>query len=139
MKEKDGNGDKKTSSLGGSFGKGALALALLAVVMGLTNPVREEYLSYASEKLATELKTSFCKESQMRDFLGTVGSSLAGACKALVTSQRDGMERFIDNSTTRQNLLLFSIYTTELSGKNYRTIGAFGNFLTFPAQSVDKS
>jgi Domain of unknown function (DUF4359) len=31
----------------------------------------------------------------------------------------------------RQNLLVFSIYTTEIPGKTFTTVGVFGNFLTF--------
>lgn len=124
------NDGKATSDTRGNFGKGAIALAILAGVMGFTNPPREDYLSYASEKLATELKTSICNESQMREFLGSFGGALVGTCKTLVTSQRSTMERFIDNATKRQNLMIFSVYSTEIGNRTYRTLGAFGNFLT---------
>lgn len=129
--DKDVNINHQKSPNCTQFSAGALALIVLAGVMGMTNPPREEYLHFASEKLAADLKTSVCNESQMREYLGKFGGALVGACQNLVTSQRDTIERFLDNSTHRQNLILFSIYTTEIGGKTYRSIGALGNFLPF--------
>lgn len=131
--DKDFNSDKATSN-SNHLGKGAIALVILAGVMGFTNPPREEYLSYASGTMATELKQSMCKESRIPEFLGDFAQSLVGACKSVLTSERNTIERLIDNSTHRQNLIIFSIYTTEIVGHKYHTIGAFGNFLTIPAK-----
>ncbi|HLO49983.1 MAG TPA: DUF4359 domain-containing protein [Kamptonema sp.] len=131
--DKDLNGDKATSN-SSHFGKGAIALAIIACVMGFTNPPREEYLSYASGTMATELQKSVCKESRVPEFLGNFAESLVGACKSVLTSERGNIELLIDRSTYRQNLIIFSIYTTEVVGQKYHTIGAFGNFLTIAAK-----
>ncbi|OCR02791.1 hypothetical protein BCD67_18185 [Oscillatoriales cyanobacterium USR001] len=132
--DKDFNGHKRGSNAGQNFGKGAIALAILAGVMGFTNPPRDEYLKYASGAMATEIKKSVCKPSHVPDFLGNFAQTLIGVCNGVLTSERSTMERLIDNTTERQNLILFSIYTTEVVGKKYHTIGAFGNFLSIPAK-----
>ncbi|MGL5058999.1 MAG: DUF4359 domain-containing protein, partial [Microcoleus sp.] len=53
------------------------------------------------------------------------------------TSQRDTIERLLDNTTHRQNFGVASIYTTELGDKSYQTVGAFGNFVTLPPADKD--
>ena len=131
--DKEFNSDKAISN-SSHFGKGAIALVIIASVMGCTNPPREEYLSYASGTMATELQKSVCKESRVPKFLGDFAQTLVGACKSVLTSERNTIERLIDNSTHRQNLIIFSIYTTEVVGQKYHTIGAFGNFLTISAK-----
>ncbi|WP_449417159.1 DUF4359 domain-containing protein [Phormidium nigroviride] len=134
ISDKDFNDDREASNSSHNLGKGAIVLAIVAVVMGFTNPPREEYLSYASGAMATELQKSMCKESRVPEFLGSFAETLVGACKSVLTSERGTIELLIDNSTHRQNLIIFSIYTTEVVGKKYHTIGAFGNFLTIAAK-----
>jgi len=66
---------------------------------------------------------------------------LIGSCKNLLNSQRDTIERLLDNTTQRQNFGVASIYTTELGQKSYQTVGVFGNFVTLPpaAKEAQKS
>lgn len=124
----------QSKSSGGHIGKGAIALAILAGTMVFTNPPREDYLNYASDQLSTELKKSICKESQVPDFLSGISNALVNSCNSLVSTQRDLIKRVLDQSTTRQNAMLFSVYTTEIAGYRYQTLGGFGNFLTFPTE-----
>jgi hypothetical protein len=128
--QRQGNSTPRTDHH--SVGKGVIILSVLSVIMGFTNPPKPEYLSYASHLLSTELKKSVCNQSQVPDFLQEFSQTLVGVCNSLVTTQRHTLERLIDNTTERRNLILFSIYTTEVGGSRYHTIGAFGNFLTFP-------
>ncbi len=122
---------------GDFFGKGAIVLAILAGTMSLTNPDREEYLNYASGRLAQEARENWCKESNVPDILSGLSKSLVNACQSLVTTQRGSIKKYIDNATQRQNAVLFSIYTTELIDRRYQTIGVFGNFLTFSSEKVE--
>lgn len=115
-----------------SLGKGVVIIALVSVVMGFTNPPKSDYLGYASHRLSAELKKSVCHQSQVPDFLQGMTETLVGVCHSLVSSQRHTLERFIDNTTERHNLILLSLYKTELGESTYHTIGAFGNFFTFP-------
>ena len=131
------NTNKQGSNFFGNVGKVAIALILLAAGMGFTNPSRDKYLTYASGQLATELENTVCKDSRVPKTLSGVTDTLIGSCKNLVTSQRDTIERLLDNTTQRQNFGVASIYTTQLGGKSYQTIGAFGNFATLPPADKD--
>jgi hypothetical protein len=131
------NANKQNSNFFGNVGKAAIALILLAAGMGFTNPSRDKYLAYASGQLATELENTVCKDTRIPKALSGVTDTLIGSCKNLVTSQRDTMERLLDNTTHRKNFGVASIYTTELGGKNYQTIAAFGNFATLPPADKD--
>jgi hypothetical protein len=126
------NNNQPTSNFFGNVGKVAIALTLLAAGMAFTNPARDKYLTYASGKLQVELESTVCKDSSVPQALSGVAETLIGSCKNLVTSQRDTIERLLDNTTQRQNLGVVSIYTTELGKKSYQTVGAFGNFVTLP-------
>lgn len=123
-----------SKSSGGNIGKGAIALAILAGTMVFTNPPRQDYINYASDQLSTEIKKSICQQSQVPDFLSGISNALVNSCNSLVSTQRDLIKRVVDQSTTRQNAILFSVYTTDLAGYRYQTLGGFGNFLTFPVQ-----
>ena len=129
------NSHKPTSNFFGNVGKVAIALTLVAAGMAFTNPARDKYLTYASGTLEKELESNVCKDSRVPQALNGVAETLIGSCKNLLTSQRDTIERLLDNTTQRQNLGVVSIYTTELGKKSYQTVGAFGNFVTLPPSS----
>ncbi len=133
--DKTMNNNKPTSNFFGNVGKVAIALTVLAAGMAFTNPGRDKYLTYASGTLQKELEASVCKDSRVPQALSGVAETLIGSCKNLLTSQRDTIERLLDNTTQRQNLGVVSIYTTELGKKSYQTVAAFGNFVTLPPSS----
>ncbi|MBD2481234.1 DUF4359 domain-containing protein [Planktothrix sp. FACHB-1365] len=123
----------------GYIGKGVILLSILAGTMIFTNPKREEYLNYASDQLSTEIKKSICQESQVPEFLKGLSNTLVNTCNTLVVTQRDFIKDTINKSTTQQNALLFSVYTTEIMGYKYQTLGGFGNFVTFPTKDPKTS
>ncbi len=131
--------DQHLSKSGGLFGKGAILLAILAGTMALTNPPKEDYIEYASGQLSEEVKENYCKESTAPEILGNfnLSETFADVCNNLVTSQRPAIQRHLDNSTRQQNMIAFSIYTTNLWDQQYKTIGAFGNFFTFSSEQVE--
>ena len=129
----------QSKSSSGYIGKGAILLTILAGTMAFTNPPREEYLNYASDQLSTEIKKSICQESQVPEFLKGLSNTLVNTCNSLVSTQRNLIKDTIDKSTTRQNTVLFSVYTTEIAGYKYQTLGGFGNFLTFPTKDPKTS
>jgi len=138
LQDKKSSGYKKPPKLWGLSKTGAIILTVAATVMGFTNPPRDEYVNYASNKLATEIRESVCKESKVPDLLSDFTSNLVKSCEKLIKSQRTTIKELMDNATRRQNLILFSVYTTEFRGRRYQTLGAVGNFLTFPPQKIDK-
>jgi hypothetical protein len=127
---------KSNGNINGFLGGGAIALAILAGVMGMTNPPRSEYIHYASDHLSEELKKSQCKESKVPEFLRDLSGDLVDFCETAIGASRGAMKGYLDNSTKRRNALIFSLYTTELFGRRYQTLGAFGNFLTFSAEDI---
>ncbi|CAD5920238.1 DUF4359 domain-containing protein [Planktothrix agardhii] len=128
-----------SQSSSGYLGKGVILLTILAGTMAFTNPKREEYINYASDQLSTEIKKSICKESQVPEFLKVFSSALVNTCNTLVVNQRNLIKDTVDKSTTRQNAILFSVYTTEIAGYKYQTLGGFGNFLTFPTKEPNSA
>jgi|GEM_PF-318630 hypothetical protein len=133
---RDHNLSKKS---GGYLGTGAVLLAILAGTMALTNPPKEEYIEYASGQLSAELKENYCKESEAPEILENfnLSKTFADVCSNLVTSQRPAVRQYLDHRTQRQNFVIFSVYTTRLWEHQYRTIGVFGNFLTFSSDTVE--
>jgi hypothetical protein len=130
--DKPMNTQKPTSNFFGNVGKVAIALTILAAGMAFTNPSRDEYLTYASGKLETELESTVCKDSRIPKALTGVTDTLIGSCKNLLTSQRSTIEQLLDSTTQRENLGVVSIYTTEVGKKSYQTVGVFGNFVSLP-------
>ncbi|MEM7552784.1 MAG: DUF4359 domain-containing protein [Cyanobacteria bacterium P01_A01_bin.84] len=115
------------------------AVALIAVAGGMffTNPQIKDYESYASQKLAGELQNSVCKKQELPDIkiLQDFSKITSDVCKSNVAkgfiSENFLVKQLIGSNTKRENLMVLSIYTTQTPDKTFKTIGAFGNFLTF--------
>ncbi|MDJ0554923.1 MAG: DUF4359 domain-containing protein [Microcoleaceae cyanobacterium MO_207.B10] len=137
LQDKNKSSYSKPPKFSGLSKTGVIAAVVGATVMGFTNPPRDEYVNYASNKLASEIKGSVCKESKVPDFLKDFTGELVESCEKLIKSQRTTIKELMDNATKRQNLILFSVYTTEFRGRRYQTIGAVGNFLTFPPEKIE--
>lgn len=114
-----------------------MTLAILGGAMAHTNPTREEYINYGADQLSQQLKKQVCSPSKMPDFLQGIADTLADACQSTLNSQKENVRKVLNNSTTRNNYLLFSLYTTEIMGRKYQTVGVFGNFFTFGSERVD--
>ncbi|MFM6408619.1 MAG: DUF4359 domain-containing protein [Microcystis sp.] len=112
--------------MGGNFFKGAIALGVIAGIMGFTNPPQELYSEYAAKKLLAHADKIACEKISL---CGSI-DSLPVAARNVIKNQI--LKPAIETSSQRQNLGVFSIYTTEVPGvAKIRTIGAFGHFLTF--------
>jgi ribulose kinase len=103
----------------------------IVAVMGFTNPQKEKYLDYASTKLADEAKESVCKTQNSSDVLKKLNDLVSDACKSGIDKHKDLAKGAIDSVTSQENMVIFSIYTTDLPNKKYKTLGILGNFFTF--------
>jgi hypothetical protein len=122
----------------------AMVLAGLGVAMAVTNPSQEAYDQYATRRLAEYLKEKECVK---------LDDSVRDLCSLLDREQGQRLlERLIVNNTTRQNYVLWSTYTTNLSTRDvlpsflsnllslptfsyhFETVGLFGNFQTYQAE-----
>ena len=115
------------------LGAGLLASTLL---LFSTNPDQSAYATYAAEQLPKHLKETNCDELEGNlSLVGIVRLSTEDACKSVINGAdsvgRGVIQFFINQSTERKNLHIFSIYTTEAFGRKVRTLGIGQKFWTF--------
>lgn len=114
---------------------GLLVLAALGAVMAITNPDKSTYEEYAVEQLTTYLTDDICPQVP-KAFESLVNNS----CTAIVGSSRPQIQQIISRTTQRQNFILFSIYSTDLSISRaipfyrFQTVGILQNFYTYSAK-----
>ncbi|MEC4985218.1 MAG: DUF4359 domain-containing protein [Oscillatoria sp. PMC 1068.18] len=117
------------------WGKGVIALTLLSGVMVATNPNQQAYAEYASEKLVTQIQDATCQQQKSPEFLQGILSSAGEICRNAIASSGDvvslPVQAIVNRTTTRQNFVILSVYTTELPNTKITSLGAFGNFITF--------
>jgi Domain of unknown function (DUF4359) len=119
------------------FGKIALGLLVVAGAMFFTNPNKDAYANYAANKFADVIQKDVCKGTKLPEGKDweEVGQIASSACKSNVVKKvafsNFIVKGLISSNTEQQNLLFLSFYTTEAPGNTFRTVGAFGNFLTF--------
>lgn len=116
------------------LGKATFALLLFGGVMFFSNPNEDSYASYAANKISKEIPDALCKTPELPLWLRNIGKTAADTCKSglkAIATDNNGFEELITQSTKRDNYQLISIYTTELPGYTVKTVGAFGNFITF--------
>ncbi|MEE3718418.1 DUF4359 domain-containing protein [Tumidithrix elongata RA019] len=104
----------------------------IALVMVFTNPNKEKYIDYASVKMATDIQNQLCKPTENKnpkDLLGNIKNLAADLCKLGIDSQDALVKKLITPRTQQQNMVIFSIYTTEVPGRTYKTLAIFGNFI----------
>jgi hypothetical protein len=104
-----------------------IGVAIIAVVMAVSNPSKERYVEYTVDRFSETGKLSLCN--------GVGDAAAQQQCKfgvAVFASQGKPLIRaFLESSTRQQNFVLFSIYTTELPNQKLTAIAAFGNFFSF--------
>ena len=120
---------------------GGIGLIGLGALMALTNPSRDAYEQYAVERLATYLKEDVCTKAP--DNLGILGQNpefLQRQCKFLVDTGKPQIRQIIAKNTERQNLVLFSVYRTDLNispllpAYHFETVGVLQQFYIYQAQ-----
>lgn len=97
----------------------------------LSNPDRSDYEVYAVEKLA-DLARNQCDLAP-----GGFGTILKEPCRAAISAIKPELRPIVAQATTRQNLIIFSIYRSNISipAANLHTqvesIGIFNRFYTY--------
>ena len=79
----------------------------------LTNPTAEDYAEHAGRQLVTVLTEEFCRSEAVPMLLRL----WVRDCPQLVASQQQTLADVADRFTTRLNLGVASIYTTQLGGQ----------------------
>ncbi|MFN7198054.1 MAG: DUF4359 domain-containing protein [bacterium] len=89
-----------------------VVLGGIAGILLTTNPNRQDYEQYASQRLTSYLKDNVCARAQASL---EVQALLRGYCKMLVDTGHPFLQEAITTNTSRKNFLIFSVYQTELS------------------------
>ena len=86
-------------------------------IMGVTNPSQDKYSRYFVTKINRECN----KQGELQSVV----------CTWIRTIFGENIEKLVDGRTERSNLLLFSVYKTQLIGQSeVTTIGVLDNFIT---------
>lgn len=107
----------------------------LGTVMFFSNPGEQSYQEYAEQNLGIHLKQKLCSQASEQ-----FGGWMQNQCYTLVDTARPHLAQFVSQQTQRQNLLLFSIYRTDLPtppplpSYHLETLGILGNFYTYYAK-----
>ena len=110
------------------------AIAVVVIVLIVTNPGNSQYQTYASQKSLAYIKSELC------DFLKS-DRQLRNPCYGLIDTATPQIEIALDRSTKQQNFFLFSIYQTRLSisafDTEYRfaTLGILNRFYTYQIET----
>lgn len=112
---------------------GAVGLTGLGIAMAMTNPSQEAYNEYAFTKL-TQLAKANCQKIPLIK---------KSECLSFLNSYQNQIQKIISQKTDRQDLIFFSIYTTNLSipflpssfSCEVKTLGIFQNLYTYSAEN----
>lgn len=111
------------------------AFLMLGELMVSTNPNKNAYVDYVALNLVTDVKSAICRNPKLTHWLSIPNTVLGETCETIfnVTDAigSESLKRYISAATQRQNFVVFSIYTLDLPGRKFTTLGALGNFRTF--------
>lgn len=120
---------------------GVVGISLLGLVgvMAFTNPSQSTYEEFAVQRLTKVLKEEACQK---------LGFGLEKQCPQWVDDNQAEIQQFVAENTQRQNFIVFSLYTTDISVRSllpslpflsslpsyhFETVGAFQTFYTYKA------
>lgn len=104
------------------LGLGLVGFSLAAT---LTNPDQSVYEHYLSHQALNQLETQFCAPPTATDSLG-LSQFMQQGCQSLLQQGQQPLQQLIGHHTTRHNLGLVSLYTTELPAVTHKKIWAIG-------------
>ena len=110
-------------------------LLIVATSLMITNPGQSAYVDYASERLSEEFKQDCNELNESITFGAILELPTKDLCKSFVGSAdlvgRGTVKFIVENSTRRKNFAVFSIYTTKIPGRTFKTAAIGRNFIMF--------
>lgn len=109
------------------------ALALLGGALAITNPGQDAYEAFATQAAIDYLKAEVCAKAP-------TAFGLQKLCQSELESNQSKISKIITDGTQRQNFVLFSLYTTDLSissdlpSYHVESVGALGQFMIYKTQ-----
>ena len=111
-----------------------IGITIIAGIGGLgalTNPNSLAYEAYAEDQLGNVAKNQ-CDKAP-----AGFGIVLQGPCRAAIDAFKPQIRPLLSASTSRQNLIVFSIYRSDISipvvniNAKIESVGIFNNFFTY--------
>lgn len=116
---------------------GGSGLAVLGVALTVTNPNQAAYDQFAAQTMTNYLTKEVCQPPQ--EVPEIFANLLKQGCTSLAKSSQSEIQQFISQNTHRQNLIFFSLYTTNLLVYRVETVGIFQNFYIYDVTQVSSS
>ncbi|MBF2098779.1 MAG: DUF4359 domain-containing protein [Gloeomargaritaceae cyanobacterium C42_A2020_066] len=116
--------------------KKVITIVILVMFGGLavTNPGSAAYITFATQTLSQELCPRLPEIIDAPQELGSFLSLLTESCPTLLKNLDPQVRTFLQERTERRNLIIASLYTTQLFGSRYTTLGIARQFFLFPPQ-----
>ena len=109
------------------------ALAVLGGALAITNPGQDAYEAFATHAAIDYLKVEVCAKAP-------TAFGLQKLCQSELESNQAKITKIITDGTQRQNFVLFSLYTTDLSispdlpSYHVESVGVLGQFIIYKTQ-----
>ena len=112
---------------------GGCTLAVLGGALAITNPGQDAYQEFATQSAIDYLKVEACAKAP-------TAFGLQKLCQSELESNQSKISKIIADGTQRQNFVLFSLYTTNLSispdlpSYHVESVGVLGRFMIYKTQ-----
>ena len=119
-----------------------MILAGFGGLMAASNPGKNPYENYATEKLSFYIKDKGCSQLLQKEVPDRIAKLVKNNCISLIDNSRSQIQEIIASNTKRQNLLFFSIYRTDLAlpaslpDYHFETVGIFNTFYLYQTKKL---
>ncbi|MGF1601571.1 MAG: DUF4359 domain-containing protein [Thermosynechococcaceae cyanobacterium] len=106
---------------------GATVMGAASIILVLTNPSEIAYREFATQQTLNLLLRDLCQTNQPSS--KTLEKLWGNSCETLSVKGAAEVEQFVTHNTQRQNLILCSLYITELPLYSLKVIGVSNHFI----------
>jgi hypothetical protein len=106
---------------------GATLIGAIGIILILTNPSEITYREFATQQTLDLLLRDICQTNQQRS--ETLKKIWGNSCQTLSADGSAKIEQFVTHNTQRQNLVLCSLYITELPLYSLKVLGVSNHFI----------
>jgi hypothetical protein len=107
-----------------------------------TNPSKDLYITYVAREVTVQAPGLVCDGLQTLP-TDRMNPSLMKPLTLLCNSALEygvslssiPIKAYVEQQTVRQNLIVFSLYTTRFPGKTLKAVGIFNTFIPYKAQN----
>ncbi|WP_110984453.1 DUF4359 domain-containing protein [Acaryochloris thomasi] len=105
----------------------AVVVTGMSALLVLSNPGESAYSEFATQQTVDLLLRDICQANQQQS--DVLEKLWGNSCKTLSVDSAADIQQFVTYNTQRQNLWLFSLYTTELPLHSLKVLGIANQFV----------